>query len=406
MKKVLTTGTVFLMAILVLAALACGPSAPVETPAQTPAAQEPVAKPATPVKIPATQEPAAQPATPVNDPATQEPVLQPDMVDKQAPIDGVELVISDANPPQYTLKITSGLPSGCARFGGYELSRDGNSITVTVTNQEPAGPVACTAIYGQHQGQVDLGSDFTQGETYTVVVNGQKATSFTAGDPQDDKMAKVLSPIERTEVEVSQTEPPEYTLTVVSTLPLGSSCSRFDGYDVVRPVANVIQVMVSHLEVTGLQECTADLPIITTEISLGTEFTPGETYRVMTNGEITNAFTARGPQDQDWVVKESPIRGSEIIILESFPPQYRINVISALPRGSSCSRFNGYDIVRPSANLIELTVTHLEVPQDNVPCTRDLPVVETGVSLGSDFVSGEEYKVTINGQVTELFIAQ
>jgi len=362
--------------------------------------------PDTPVRIPATQEPAAQPATPVKDPATKEPALQPDMVEKQAPIDGVQIVVSDANPPEYTLKITSGLPSGCARFGGYQLSREGNTINVAVTNQEPAGPIACTAIYGQHQGQVDLGSEFTPGEFYTVVVNGQKASSFTAGDSQNDGMAPVKSPIVRTSVEVSETTPPEYTLTVVSTLPLGGSCSKFEGFDVVRPSPGIFHVTVTYLETTGLHVCTADLPIVTTEISLGTEFTPGETYRVVTNGEVTNAFTARGAEDQDWVVKESPIRGAEIIILESYPPQYRIKVISTLPRGSSCSRFNGYDIARPSANLIDLTVTHLEVPQDNVPCTRDLPVVETGVSLGSDFESGEEYKVTINGQVTEVFVAQ
>ena len=95
-----------------------------------------------------------------------------------------------------------------------------------------------------------------------------------------------------------------------------------------------------------------------------------------------------------------------MIILESFPPQYRIKVISNLPRGSSCSRFNGYDVARPSANTIEVSVTHLEVAEDNVPCTRDLPVVETMVSLGSGFQSGEEYTVTINGQVSETFKAQ
>ena len=105
MKKPLPTGTVFLMAILLLTALACGPSAPAETPVQTPATQESVAKPDTPIRIPATQEPAAQPETPVKDSATKKPAVQPEMVGKPAPIDGVELVVSDANPPQYTLKI-------------------------------------------------------------------------------------------------------------------------------------------------------------------------------------------------------------------------------------------------------------------------------------------------------------
>ena len=222
-------------------------------------------------------------------------------------------------------------------------------------------------------------------------------------------MAQTQSPIETAMVEASQAElsgPFGYTLRVISRLPMGSSCSQFNGFDIVRPAAGIIHVTVTHLEVTEVQPCTADLPVVSTDIPLGADFTRGEFYRVVVNGEITNAFTARGPEDRTWAIKESPIRGAEVIILESFPPQYQIKVISSLPRGSSCSRFNGYDVARPSANSILLTVTHLEVSQDNVPCTRDLPVVETVVSLGRNFQSGEEYTVIINGQVTETFTAQ
>ena len=334
MKKALTMVTVFLMAIVLLAALACGPAARAETPVQIPPTQEPVAPPDTPVQIPASREPVVQPATPVQPPATQEPVVQPGMVESPAPIDGVEVVVSDDDPPQYTLKILSGLPSGCVRFGGYVVSQDGNTINVAVTNLEPAIARPCTTVYGRHQGQVDLGSEFTPGETYTVVVNGENAASFTAGtagDSQGDKMTRVRSPIESTKVEVSRTDPPEYTLAVVSTMPMGSSCSKFDGYEVVRPSAGIIHVTVTHLETTGLQACTADLPVVTTAIPLGAEFTPGETYRVVTNGEVTNSFTARGPGEQNWTVKESPIQSVELVILESFPPQYRLNVISTMP---------------------------------------------------------------------------
>lgn len=418
MKKALTTGTVFLLAILLLTALACGPAATAETSTGNPATQGPAVQPATPMQIPSTQKPAAQPDAPVENPATQEPAAQPetpaapqpDMVEKPAPIEGVEVIVSGEDALRYDLKIDSGLPGGCVKFGGYTVSQEGNTVNVAVANLEPASPMPCTAIYGLHRGQIDLGSEFTPGEAYTVVVNGETINSFTVRNPKGGRMAQTLSPIERTVVEApaegSGAEPSGYSLRVISRLPMGSSCSQFNGYDITRSAAGMIEVTVTHWEVTEVQSCTADLPVVTTDIPLGADFTPGEAYTVAVNGETANSFTARGPEDRTWNVKQSPIRRAEIVILEIFPPQYRLNVISSLPRGSSCSRFNGYGVARPSANTIEVLVTHLEVAEDNVPCTRDLPVVETAVSLGSNFDSGEEYIVTINGQVTETFKAQ
>ena len=79
-----------------------------------------------------------------------------------APIEDVELVIAESNTPQYMLNIVSGLPSWCAKFYEYDVVRDGAAIEVSVTNLRPAlgQTVACTAIYGYHEGAVNLGSDF------------------------------------------------------------------------------------------------------------------------------------------------------------------------------------------------------------------------------------------------------
>lgn len=98
-----------------------------------------------------------------------------------APIDAIEIEVRDSQPPQYAVRITSGLPSGCARFEAWELTgREGTEITIRVTNRVPdSDEVACTTIYGTHVSTVDLGSDFTPGTTYTVIVNGERAT-FTA----------------------------------------------------------------------------------------------------------------------------------------------------------------------------------------------------------------------------------
>jgi hypothetical protein len=248
----------------------------------------------------------------------------------------------------------------------------------------------------------------TAGETYTVVVNQEVTNSFLTRDKGTSDWVMKASPIETVEVVASESDPPQYSLNVVSRLPAGSSCSEFNGYDIARRFAGRIEVTVTHLEVAPgeVVPCTADLPAVSTEIPLGSDLAAGEAYTVIVNGEVTTSFTAGDPEGRDMVVKESPIEHVEVVILESFPPQYRLKVISRLPRGSSCSQFNGYDVSRPFANTIQVRVTHLEVAETNVPCTRDLPVVETEIPLGIDFRSGDEYTVTINDQVTETFVAQ
>ena len=60
-------------------------------------------------------------------------------------------------------------------------------------------------------------------------------------------------------------------------------------------------------------------------------------------------------------------------------------------------------MARPFANTINVTVTHLEVAESNVSCTRDLPVVVTEIPLGSDFGPGVTYTVVVNGELTETF---
>ena len=98
-----------------------------------------------------------------------------------APIEAIDILVRESLPPGYTVHITSGLPSGCARFHLAEvLERNGANIVIRVTNTMPAGPdVVCTAIYGYHETNLDLGQDFKPGQTYTVKVNDKEKT-FTA----------------------------------------------------------------------------------------------------------------------------------------------------------------------------------------------------------------------------------
>lgn len=193
MTRRATTAIAVLVSLVALASVACAATGPTAGPALPAATATPTATPAataTPAG-PAPTAPTSVSATPVTTtPGAATPVATPpvdattladgETVVVLAPVESVALVIFEMDPPQYTLRIASGLPSGCARFNGYESAIDGNAITVTVTNVMPAGDAICTAIYGLYEGEVVLGRDFTSGEIYTVTVNGELVETFTA----------------------------------------------------------------------------------------------------------------------------------------------------------------------------------------------------------------------------------
>ncbi|MDA0264716.1 MAG: hypothetical protein O3A93_09890 [Chloroflexi bacterium] len=226
--------------------------------------------------------------TPVQGQPTAEP---PSMVENLAPIEDTAVLPPAAEGGEYVLVITSGLPGGCATFSGYSVERDGNDFAVTVSNlmPDPKESIACTAIYGYHEGETVLGRGLTIGETYTVTVNGSLTHSFTALDDAGLAMVEKESPIEEAGVAKADGG---YVLTVVSRLPKGSSCSRFNGYEINQRFAERIEVTVTHREVAEDNvPCTRDLPVVVTEIPLGGDFEAGRTYTVLVNGTEAS-FTA------------------------------------------------------------------------------------------------------------------
>ena len=116
-----------------------------------------------------------------SDQAPSEPGGGADRKVVDAPIEAVDILVRESFPPGYTVHITSGLPSGCARFNAAEVfERNGTIIAIRVTNTVPADPGAiCTEIYGYHETNLNLGTDFKPGQTYTVKVNDKEKT-FTA----------------------------------------------------------------------------------------------------------------------------------------------------------------------------------------------------------------------------------
>jgi len=94
-----------------------------------------------------------------------------------APIDRMDIVILDSSPPQVTLNVMAGLPSGCAQRESHSVTRTGDTFTVSVLNSMPTGNPVCDMIYGTYELSIDLGRDFRPGATYTVRVN-DKTTTF------------------------------------------------------------------------------------------------------------------------------------------------------------------------------------------------------------------------------------
>ena len=132
---------------------------------------------------------------------------------------------------------------------------------------------------------------------------------------------------------------------------------------------------------------------------------PGQTYRVIVNDRETTTFTLPEPELPHTFIAESPIESAEVVVLESAPTQYQLQVVSGMPSGS-CTQFNGYEIRRREGNSVEVAVTHHQVADPQAICTADYPVVETDVPLGSDFESGQEYTVVVNSDTSRSFVAR
>ncbi len=102
----------------------------------------------------------------------------------ESPIESMEVMTLESSPPQYQLRVVSGMPegSGCSQFNGYEIRRrESNRIDVAITHHQAADPfVVCTADYPSIETIVSLGSDFEPGLEYTVSVNSETAGSFVA----------------------------------------------------------------------------------------------------------------------------------------------------------------------------------------------------------------------------------
>jgi hypothetical protein len=92
-----------------------------------------------------------------------------------APIHEVNTTLLLSNPPQIEVYIKGGLRDGCTKFHDIEITREGNTVNIKVTTQHPKD-VFCPAVYTYFEKEINLGSDFTAGTTYTLNVNDYSTT--------------------------------------------------------------------------------------------------------------------------------------------------------------------------------------------------------------------------------------
>ena len=223
------------------------------------------------------------------------------MVKVLAPIESAVINVAESYPPQYFVHVVSGLPSGCVEFYGYEESRSGNTIKITVFNLEPAPtePVACTADYRTHEFGVPLGTDFEPGETYTVTVNDVVTTFVAEGGPADsDTYGEVVpAPIESVAIHVDVGPEGQDYLVVEYALP--NSCYELHSSEFSDEAGKFTVIILNYRtdrDKDGSPVACAEIyRTIETRLLLASEVRSGQVYEVMVNGKKRSVTATAAP---------------------------------------------------------------------------------------------------------------
>ena len=203
------------------------------------------------------------------------------------------------NEPVPLLRVAYFQPAleNCARPGNQKIAVDGRDIIVRLTlMQPPETPWAppCQDELVELDTVLHVGAVLTPGRPYRVIVNDVETTTFAVPEGHLGHTVIARSPFQSADVVISESVLHQHTLRVVSGLPKGSGCSQFNGYEIRRPAPRQLDVIITHHEVSDpLVVCTADFPILETDVPLGSDFDPGAEYTVNVNDEESVTFVAR-----------------------------------------------------------------------------------------------------------------
>ncbi|MBT3994898.1 MAG: hypothetical protein HOF01_03785 [Chloroflexi bacterium] len=257
-----------------------------------------------------------------------------EVVEALAPIESVEILVLESYPEQYVVQIISGIPGGCATFDRADVAQSGTDIHITVYNMVPAPDqmIACTAIYGIHDENVSLGSDFERGTVYSVYVNDQPAVTLETGsspiqdDPpyRDPGFGIIPAPVEAIEIIIGEDSrgPVTYYANVI--IGLTNGCNEAVDPNVVQTSELVFEVFPVVKVPTGDVACTDDYRLAAVEVEFGVvgeELISCAVYTVKA-GDKSTTFQAIAPNvrcaDPDAATPTpAPITGGGSIIADS-----------------------------------------------------------------------------------------
>lgn len=121
--------------------------------------------------------------------------------------------------------------------------------------------------------------------------------------------------------------------------------------------------------------------------------TPGGPDTPVDSNDPTPAPTSTPDWDHERVEELAPIESIDVVVRESFPPQYALQITSGLPSG--CAAFERTDVER-EGNVFTVTVINtMPAPDADVACTMIYGYFDQSVTL-EDIESGVEYTVNAN----------
>ena len=395
-----------------------------------------------------------------------------------APVESIEIERIAAKPPNATMIVVSGLPSGCDSFEGYSLTREDDTFILEVRNLKPE--LDCPATYTTVTTSILLGQpvygDIEPCKTYIVVVNGETRSvesscpiidsgQFPEATPtpgpirewdlQDIRVngSTVTVPLHvYAGIDVRATldgkEPDEINAPVpilefvFKDVPPGKHTVE------VRDVVGFNKTVEVVVATTGTPDWLAELiiklenePVANPPLSITQYGYKGQTVYFVPqrccdifsdlydadgnliahpdggitgqgDGRATDFFNDRiggrtiwkdrRVYDHGQVLSPAPIENVEIMILESFPVQYRVLVVSGLP--NACYSFAGYRLER-NGDTIRIEMTNSKPAEPRLACAQVYGIVETTIPLGKEFQSGSTYTIDVN-DATETFVAQ
>lgn len=362
-------------------------------------------------------------ATPVRAPT---PAPATDMIEGPAPIDLVDIWLTEGSDSPAQLIVVSGLPNGCTRYKDNVVSQEANAITSTVTNLVPADPnISCIQVYGTNQSHTDLSGEFDPCNTYTVVVNGSKYAvqpklrqlagtgvsqvvevadpSTLCADPQKPAPTgdrdHVQAPIEDVQIIVAESFPLQYFVAITVGLP--NACYDFGEASVERD-DSVVRINVTNLAPADpTQMCAEIYRTVVENVALGSDFDPNVAYTLEVNGtsyQLTEGGSGGAlPQPIDPGVKEvpAPIESVQINIANRQTEDATLTVVSGLPSG--CAKLARFETSQ-RGDLIVVAVLNSIPVGANIICTAIYGFEQNEANLTGSYTACETYIVEINGE--------